>query len=384
MTEQCSFCGKDHNEVKKLIVSNDVAICSGCINLCSDIINKENIHLGVEKVEVIDDINPIQLKEYLDTFVVSQHNAKTILSVAVANHYKRVNIGDNKIDKSNVLLLGPSGSGKTLLAKTIANYIKVPFAQTDATLLTEAGYVGDDVDSLLIKLLESADGEIYRAENGIIFIDEVDKIAKHAGPANGADVSGEGVQQALLKLVEGSSYTFNYGNEIVELDTTNILFIASGAFVNLNTIKKNKQAQTNIGFGVDLNPKLIAETDYNDLVKFGLIPEFIGRFPIIAEVNELTEVDMLNILNTVENNLVSQYTKLFKYDKLNISFHKEALRTVVKIALAKKTGARGLKAILEKSLLPHMFNVAKYSKQKIKKLVISKDLINNPKEIKKK
>ena len=385
MVDTCGFCGKNHTKVKRLIVGEPGnAICSECVDLCVSILNKERNEFNFEAVLEIEDINPMELKEYLDRFVVSQDSAKIVLSVAVANHYKRINIGNDKIDKANVLLLGPSGSGKTLLARTIAKYIKVPFASADATLLTEAGYVGDDVDTLLIKLLQSAEGEVHKAENGIIFIDEVDKIAKHQSDNSGADVSGEGVQQALLKLVEGTVYTVVFNNEEVEIDTTNILFIASGAFVNLNDIKKSHLAGTNMGFGAKLSSSVNVDTDYKDLIKYGFIPEFIGRFPIIAEIQELTETDMLSILNSVENNLVQQYKELFKYDKINITFHKEALKQVVKVALLKKTGARGLKSIMEKSLLPHMFNATKYNKNKIHKVVISKDLINNPREIKKK
>jgi len=326
-------------------------------------------------------IDPVDLKDFLDQYVVSQDEAKVVLSVAVANHYKRINLNDNKIDKSNVLLLGPSGSGKTLLAKTVAKYIEVPFATADATMLTESGYVGDDVDTLLIKLITAANGDFKAAENGIIFLDEVDKIAKRGNKDSGADVSGEGVQQALLKLVEGSIYNIPGPEGTVEFDTSNILFIASGAFVGLKEIKQNSQSQTKMGFGADLDPKILTDTDSKDLIKFGMIHEFVGRFPIIAEVKDLTEDNMLDILNTVENNLVGQYKHLFNYNKIKISFHKEALKQIVNIAIAKKTGARGLRAIMEKSLLPHMFNMVKYERNNINKVVITKTLINKPREI---
>ena len=376
--ETCNFCQKDHTQVKKLIVGEPgVAICNSCIDLCNHIIEEE-CGDGIEG-SYLEDIDPMELKEFLDLYVVSQDRAKIILSVAVANHYNRINIEDVEIDKSNVLLLGPSGSGKTLLAKTVAKFIDVPFATADATLLTEAGYSGDDVDSLLIKLVNAAGGDVELAETGIIFIDEVDKIARKIQNDSGADVSGEGVQQALLKLVEGSVYHLE---DEVEIDTSNILFIASGAFVGLADIKK--RAQTNIGFGANLHQDSLVDVDYNDLVKFGLIPEFVGRFPILAEIDELTEADMLKILSSVKNNLVGQYRQLFKYNDVNIAFRKEALQQIVKIATAKKTGARGLKSIMEKSLLPHMYNVVKYKQNDIRKVVITKSLVNKPKEIKKK
>jgi len=380
MQENCSFCGLSKKEVKQLIVNDDVAICDICIERCNGIITNITPQETTVEVQRLIDINPQELKAHLDTFVVSQEQAKIVLSVAVSNHYKRINIGGKALDKANVLLLGPSGSGKTLIAKTIADHINVPFAIVDATTLTEAGYVGDDVDSILLKLIKQANGDIGNAETGIIFIDEVDKIAKkNKNSDNGADVSGEGVQQALLKLVEGSVYTIEYEHEQVEFNTSNILFIGSGAFVNLDKITKSK---TNIGFGVQLKGNEIhTDTDYDDLIKYGLIPEFVGRFPIIAEVQMLTKEDMLNILHTVDNNLVHQYSTLFKYNDVNITFRKDALRHIVDVALTKKTGARGLRTILEKALLPHMFNVVAYQHNHINKLVISKELVQHPTKI---
>jgi len=256
--KECSFCGKQNNEVKKLIKGDNVAICSECVTLCNNIIAKDPV---IESTTKIVDINPLELKEFLDKHVISQNNAKEILSVAVANHYKRINIGENKIEKSNILMLGPSGSGKTILSKTIAKFVDVPFVTTDATLLTEAGYVGNDVDSLLFEMLQVAKGDVKLAETGIIFIDEIDKIAKKGTSSTSHDVSGEGVQQALLKLVEGAKYTIGWKGEPVEIDTGNILFIASGAFVNLEGIRKNKQKHCKIGFAAELDKKLTEDVD---------------------------------------------------------------------------------------------------------------------------
>ena len=385
MTEKCNFCDKSRHQVKKLVMGEKAGICDSCINICSEILGKELADTEEVDVTEYEDIDPRELKEFLDAYVTSQDSAKTVLSVAVANHFKRLNSHDKEIDKSNVLLLGPTGSGKTLLAKTISKFLEVPFVIADATQMTEAGYVGEDVESILISLLTAAEGDVATAERGIIFIDEIDKIAKRSTGGQ-KEVGGEGVQQALLKLVEGTVFSVCTGRheEPIDIDTSNILFIASGAFVGLDKIKKRKQQPSQIGFAADVNDKYIKDAESDDLIEFGLIPEFVSRFPIIAEVQKLTEADMLTVLTDVENNLVSQYKHLFKYSKVNLTFDKAALRQVVTIAISKKTGARSLRSIMEKALLPHMYNLNKYVQNNINKVRITKSLVNNPEEVKKK
>ena len=382
MAEKCNFCEKEQHQVKQLVMGEKVGICDACIRLCSDIIDKN----AVDDTKQIASINPMELKDYLDMYVISQDHAKRVLSVAVANHVKRINSRDKVLEKSNIILLGPSGSGKTLLAETVASYLEVPFVIADATTLTEAGYVGEDVDTMLIKLLAAADGDISLAEKGIVFIDEVDKIAAGGTGKTGKSPSTAGVQQALLKLVEGSTYSIEpiKNEELVDINTKNILFIASGAFNGLDNIKKKKAQTSQIGFVADVNNKIVAAPEFEDLIEFGMIPEFVGRFPIIAEVQELTKEDMLNVLSKVEGNLVTQYKHLFKCDNVGLTFDIAALRQVVNIATNKKTGARSLRSIMEKALLPHMFNISRYTNSKINKVRITKSLINNPKEVTKK
>ena len=382
MAETCHFCNKTEDQVDRIIRGEKAGICNKCIGICTSILSKDKLN---KTTNHIGDIDPIELKAYLDKHVVSQDSAKTILSVAVANHFKRINSKDTKLDKSNVMLIGPTGSGKTLLAKTIAQYLNVPIVIADATTLTEAGYVGEDVESILAKLLDKADGDLAKAETGIVFIDEIDKIAKKSSDMT-KDVGSEGVQQALLKLVEGSTFVVQPSkktDEAVEIDTSNILFIASGAFVGLDKISKSKRNPTSIGFSADVTKKGLTEAEFVDFIEFGLIPEFIGRFPIVAAVGELTEEDMLNVLTNVENNLVLQYKHLFKYSNVNLSFDKAALQQVVDIAIKKKTGARSLRSIMEKALLPHMFNLTQYVKNDINKVRITKTLVNKPEEVKK-
>ena len=382
MAEKCNFCEKGSHQVKQLVMGEKVGICDACIRLCSGIIDKN----AVNDTEQTPNIDPMELKDYLDMYVISQDHAKRVLSVAVANHVKRINSKDKVLEKSNIILLGPSGSGKTLLAETVAGYLEVPFVIADATTLTEAGYVGEDVDSMLIKLLAAADGDVALAENGIVFIDEVDKIATGSTGKVNKSPSTAGVQQALLKLVEGSTFSIEpiKNEELIDINTKNILFIASGAFNGLDKIKKKKAHPSQIGFVADVNNKIVADAEFEDLIEYGMIPEFVGRFPIIAEVQELTNEDMLNVLSTVEGNLVTQYKHLFKCDNVGLSFDIAALRQVVTIATNKKTGARSLRSIMEKALLPHMFNINKYARTNIKKVRITKSLINNPKEVKKK
>jgi ATP-dependent Clp protease ATP-binding subunit ClpX len=386
----CSFCGTSKEAVKKLIVGESVAICSDCVELCQELIVDEQT--GTPKDIKYD---PESIKEYLDEHIIGQDDAKMVLSVAITNHYKRINHPpkDLEIQKGNVLLVGPTGSGKTLLAKTAAKYLKVPFVVADATSLTEAGYVGDDVESMISMLLNAAGGDKALAEKGIVFVDEIDKIARKSESTSiTRDVSGEGVQQALLKLVEGTICRVpnqggrkHPGSDMVEIDTKNILFIAGGAFVGLKEIIAKRTDGTSIGFGANIKDSKIegdlALVTPDDLTKFGLIPEFVGRFTTTISVQNLTKEQLIHILTDVKNNYISQYQYLLKLDEIELTFTEDALEQLAENCLALKTGARGLHTEIEKVLMCHMFKTREYRKFNVKKINITREQILKPKPI---
>jgi ATP-dependent Clp protease ATP-binding subunit ClpX len=383
----CSFCGKHKDVVAKLIVGEQVAICNECVELCETLLHDEHIVKPSETIE----LDPLIIKEHLDQYVVGQDRAKQVLSVAVVNHYKRItNPSPNvEVEKCNILMLGPTGSGKTLLAKTVARYLDVPFVIADATSLTEAGYVGDDVESLISRLFAAAGGDVDKTQRGIVFIDEIDKISRRSESASiTRDVSGEGVQQALLKLVEGTKCRVTpTGNrkhpsgEMIEIDTTNILFIAGGAFVGLDAVVKNRVQGTSIGFGAKVKQDgdtHLDQTTPEDLIKFGMIPEFVGRFPSWVALSELTKPDLIRILQDIKHSYVSQYQWIFKRDNVNLEFSADSLDLIAERTMANKTGARGLHSELERVLLPHMYDLTRYRKGGIQTLNINTDLVNNP------
>ena len=385
----CSFCGKHKDQIKKLIVSNDVAICNECIDLCHDLVLKDI--KPEDYIEEQKDYDPILIKEYLDEHVIGQDNAKMVLSVAIANHYKRIvkPPKDIEIQKGNVLLIGPTGSGKTLLAKTVAKYLDVPFVVADATSLTEAGYVGDDVESMISMLLHAAGGNVARAEKGIIFVDEIDKIARKSESTSiTRDVSGEGVQQALLKLVEGTKCRIpagggrkHPGGEMITVDTKNILFIAGGAFVGLNDVIKGRLKGSAMGFSAEISSNVnvkLEEVMPDDLTRFGMIPEFIGRFATTVCVEDLTKEQLIKVLTGIKNNFIEQYRYMFSLDSVSLSFDKKAINQLAENCIKLKTGARGLQTELERTLMPHMFNVSKYKKKGIKEINITQDLVKKP------
>lgn len=396
MTEQknlqeCSFCGKPKSAVKKLIVGDNVAICDECITLCGDLLKDTT---PLHEAESDDrSLYPDDIKKFLDQYVIGQDQAKMILSVAVSNHYKRINHKSDtlSVQKANVLVMGPTGSGKTLLAKTVAKYLDVPFVVADATTLTEAGYVGQDVDSMVSLLLQRADGDVERAQRGIIFVDEIDKIGRKSESASiTRDVSGEGVQQALLKIIEGTECQVmptpggrkHPGKETITVDTTNILFIAGGAFVGIDKIIERRTSKSSIGF-VDNGIKTIGEDDVSpdDLVKFGLIPEFVGRFGCVVEIDELTVEDLVKVLTSVKSNYIEQYRYLFSVDGVELTFSDDAIRYIAEQAVKMKTGARSLHNQLEKILLPHMYGIKQYIESGTKSLNITRELAEMPRHL---